>query len=223
MATTKNGLLRGLSGKVGPIVVCKGKDKSIVKILPKKTTKAPKLPQLSQRAIFKMVKQFIDQTQQVMRIGYYDYLHTERPLNAATAYHLKNAVIGVYPDFTMDAVKIKVSRDQGGLKQEFNATVSIDAGDILKVSWDFATIYNPFEMLKRKLDQAVLLIFDETKQLTSSRIGEVTRAAGKLEVSLPKAFQGDQLHCYFFFAAEDGKVSNTQYLGVISNYTPSMI
>lgn len=215
MATTKKGLLRGVRGRVGPVVVCDAGDKSIVKIRPQKSKKAPKLPQLSQRAAFKMVKQFVDKTQDIMRIGYYDYLRKERPLNAATAYHLKNAVTGTYPDFKIDPVKIKISRDQGGLKQEFNASVSIDADDILKISWDFAAIYNPFEMLKRKLDRAVVLIFNETKLLTSTSTGKVTRAAGKLEANLPKVFQGDRLHCYFFFAAVDGKVSNSQYLGVV--------
>lgn len=217
MATTKKGLLRGLSGRVGPVVVCEGGDKSIVKIRPKKSTTAPKLPQLSQRAIFKMVKQFVDQTQDIMRIGYYDYLKRERPLNASTAYHLKNAVTGVYPDIQIDPVKIKVSRDNGGLKEEFSASVSVAADGVLTVIWNPATVYNPFEMLKRKLDRAIVMVFDQTKGITYTRLDAAIRGEGMLVVNLPKVFKGDQLHCYFFFAAMDGEVSNSQYLGVVMN------
>lgn len=54
MRKTLNGLLKGVSGSVGPVVVARGQgDEDIVRIKPSKSTKPKKQSQLDQQSIFK--------------------------------------------------------------------------------------------------------------------------------------------------------------------------
>lgn len=215
MGTTKNGLLRGVSGQVGPVVVANGNGRSIVRIMPKDSTKAPKLSALTQRANFKMVTKFVTQTKAVMSVGYQAYKDNIKPLNAALSYHVRNAVSGTYPDFKINLEKVKISKDDGGLKEEQSAAVVAAAGAILNISWDSTMYYTVPELEDRNLDETLVLVYDESKSISLSAVGAGTRGLSKQAVRLPKVFAGDKVHVYFCFVSQDGKVSNSQYLNTV--------
>lgn len=215
MGTTKNGLLRGLSGKVGPVIVSNGNDLSIIRIIPKVSKKPPKKLQLVQRARFKVGTKFVRQIKDVLEIGYQSYTEAVKPLNAAVSYHVKNAVTGIYPNFKIDPSGIKISIDNGGLREEFSTTVVAVSGATLNITWNPGAEYFGPELVDRNLDETVVLIYDETKGITLTAIRTARRGHGRLVLLLPKAFTGGRLHVYFFFVSEEGGVSNSQYLGSV--------
>lgn len=209
---TTSSLLAGLSGQVGPVQVCGSDGASIVKIMPKATKKDPTQTQVDQRLIFKMVIDFVAQTQKVMRIGYQAYTGAEKPLAAASSYHLKNSITGVSPTFKIDLTKVVVTKKGGGLQEDHTAVATMAAGALYNIAWDPIGGFDADDLVVRNLDKAVLLIVDETKGISYTSAGGTTRVAGALSVKLPRVFVGDTLHGYFFFAASNGKVSNSQYL-----------
>lgn len=215
MGTIRNGLLKGIRGRVGPVVVTKfNKEKSIVKILPNKTRKAPKIAQKVQRARFRTGQKFVISANSLISIGYRNNKAKAKPLEAACSYHVKNAVQGEYPDFSIDPSKIIISIDHGGLKHERSAKMSMVKCNIVEVTWDTAGKYNPCELLDRNNDDTLFLLYNETKG--TLYMGEkVMRREGTLSRKIPSKNVGDVIHGYFFFAAKDGKVSNSQYLGSI--------
>ena len=215
MGTTKNGLLRGVSGQVGPVVVANGIDRSIVRIMPKESTKAPKLSALTQRAVFKVATKFVTQTKAVMYAGYQAYKDNIKPLNAALSYHVRNAVSGTYPDFKINPEKVKISKDNGGLKEEKDAAVVAATGTTLNITWDSTMYYTDPELEDRNQDTTLVLVYDETKSITLTAVGAGTRGLSKQSVRLPRVFAGDKVHVYFCFVSLDGKVSNSQYLNTV--------
>lgn len=218
MGKTLNGILAGTSGKVGPVVVAKGQgDEDIVRIKPSKTTKLPKQSQLDQRSIFSKVTAFTTQTQSVMNIGYQAFQKEVKPLNAANQYLLKNAVTGTTPlNFKLDLTKVKISKENGGLQLVDVAMVSTVAAK-LTLSWDFnAEEYNAAELIKRGLDQGVILLYNEATGYSFTRTDNVLRSAGTVTITVSKSFTGVPVHVWMFFAAVDGQVSPTQYLKTIT-------
>ncbi|WP_158800626.1 DUF6266 family protein [Pedobacter sp. L105] len=215
MATTENGLLRGLRGSVGPVVVSNGDGVSIVRIKPKKTTKAPQQSQIDQRANFKMVSDFVTQHQKLLKIGFQAYQGAVKPLNAVSSYLLKNAIIGTSPNYEFDFTKVKLSKDGGGLLQEFYASAAVATGSVLNITWDPKGLYNDADLIERNLDSAYVMAYDEVKGVSVQLLDGPTRDKGELSFRMPRAFIGDKTHVYFFFVSVDGKVSNTQYLGSV--------
>ena len=211
----KNGLLYGMRGKVGPVVVAKyTKDKSIVRILPNQTRKAPKFKQKVQRTRFGAGRKFVLSALSFITIGYRNNKSKDKPLDAACSYHMKNAVQGEYPNFTIDPSKIMISIDHGGLKYERTAKMALIKNNTIQLTWDTTGKYNPCELLVRNHDQALFLLYNETK--ATVHLAEKTwRKDGAAMLSIPSIIRGDLVHGYFFFAAKDGKVSNSQYLGSI--------
>ena len=214
MGTTKNGLLKGISGQVGPVQVCDGEGVSIVKIMPKASTKPPKQSQLDQRAIFKTVIKFVTQIQKILDIGYQSYVGAVKPLNAAMSYHLKNAVTGIAPDKKLDFTKVQISK-RSGLEEDHTAAAVPAAGNLINLTWDPSEDFDKVEQLERNLDHGMLLVYSETKGLSYTNLGGPTRSEAAYSARLPRVFIGDKVHCYFFFASIDGKVSNSQYLGAM--------
>ena len=216
MGTTRNGLLRSINGRVGPVVVANSDDDvSIVRILPKLSTKPPKQAQLNQREIFKAVMKFVKQNQEVMRIGYQSYKGAVKPLNAAASFILKNAVTGVYPNYKIDYSAVQTSEDSGAIGGVAESTMVPVAGGKVTITWDPTQSYSGTKELLRNLDDAVIMLLNETSGYAGSRTGLATRGSGTATVRIPISHPGDKVHAWLFFASVDGKVTPSQYMGPI--------
>lgn len=218
MGKTLNGILAGTSGKVGPVVVAKGQgDEDIVKIRPSKSTKPKKQSRLDQESIFSKVSDFVTQSQSVLTIGYQSYQGEVKPLNAASQYLLKNAVIGSSPlNFKLDLTKVKISKEKGAL-QPVAVTMETAGPSKLKFSWDAAPEgFSDAELLTRGSDQGIILLYNEANGYSFSRTNNALRSAGTVTVTVSSFFTAVPIHAWFFFAATDGKVTPSQYLKTIT-------
>lgn len=215
MGRTRNGLLRGTSGRVGPLVVADSDgDQSIVRILPKLTTKPPKQSQLEQRAVFKTATEFVRQNQEVLRLGF-QAKGAVKPISAAASFILKNAVTGTYPAYKIDVTKVKTSVGVGGIATVPKPVITVSANMSFNLTWEPSNVYSGDALILRNQDELVLLLFNETAGFSFSSIGAATRATGTFHAHLPSDVAGDKVHAWLFFVGIDGKVSPSQHVGPV--------
>ena len=133
--------------------------------------------------------------------------------NAAMSANFKNIVTGIYPNFTIDFTKALVS--QGNFPGALNpAIVSGIAGAI-----DFTWEDNSWETDALADDEAVLIVYNPTKEAAVTVIGGITRAVGAQTITLPNSYTGDEVQCYIAFTnASQSVISDSQYIsGLLVN------
>ena len=163
--------------------------------------------QMNQRAKFSAVLKFLQPLAPFLRIGFKNYAVGMTAFNAAMSINIQNALTGIYPSYDIDYSKAVVSR--GTLPGALNpVTVSAIAGTV-RFTWD----NNSWETNASPDDQAVLVVYNPTKQAVVSVIGSITRAVGAQTVTLPNSFSGDEVQCYIaFINANQSVLSDSQYV-----------
>lgn len=193
-----------ISGKHGTAVAAVVNGKSVIKVFnPPSNPNSP--AQQTQRLKFGLVMTTLNLLRSLIYIGF----GSKAGFYGAVSYALRNAVEGVYPNFSINYGKMLVS--SGSLPQSPEVTVTVVAGVGVDISWDTATwntgssddsVYIGF------LNPDMLMpYFDEAKG---------TRKDGKLTVTLPEVWKGATVHGWLFFVSPDGQLSSvSQYLGAI--------
>lgn len=213
MGTRSGSPLGDMSGKIGTIVLTTYKKTIwVVKGLSSKTNKVS-LEQRNQRALFETVQTFLKKASETIKLGYQlPRKSALSEMNMATSYHLLNAVVGEYPEYSIDLSKVKFTHPirsiEKGWKTEFTAGKELFG----EVSWEM----NPFpDKSTRWDDKAVIVIYSGTdKQFY--RFQGVERRQLSYSFTDREYFSGHEIFCWLFFISADGKfVSETEYLGMI--------
>lgn len=218
MATIKQGILGGLSGKVGNVVGGSWKGISYIRSLPSHVSNANSIGQRSARLKLALVMQFLKTCTPFVRIGFNGYAVKMSAFNAATSYNYHQAVSGEYPDFELDYPVVLVSR--GNLTEGDNVVCnSPEAG---KVAFTWADNSGVGTALPG--DTALVLVYNPAKNRSVYLLQGNSRSDGAGEVNLPAEFSGDEVHCYLAFAdlgklvsgREKNYVSNSIYAGTVT-------
>lgn len=170
----------------------------------------PTQSQLNIRIKLALVMGFFKHIKSLIKIGYQQFTDGVTPMNAATSYHLKNAVSGVAPDYTINYSKVKFS--VGDLDGPANYQVASVVATQLDFLWDAeASILNGSDT-----DQLTVLTYNEAKDRYCIAPGVAPRSAGLYSMMLPNDWAGDEANIWMGFVSENGKkVSNSVYIGVI--------
>jgi len=213
MGKVENGLMLGVRGKVGPIVMSKGKNGiSIMGIKKVKTSKPPKQLQISQRTKFAVVAAFVGDLKRVIDIGFQGNTDGLEPFAAALQYNLLNAVTGVYPDFKMDYPNVKLSK--GNLPGSNTLILKNGTGGELTITWGEDDGFGEEEAALRSEDTTMLVVYDPLHDRFYFNNAGSTRGKNLLVGTVPRVFAGGLLHAWFFFVSPDKlRVSKTEYLG----------
>jgi len=203
------GILGGFSGKIGNVIGAYHRGVDYMRSLPRKSSKAATLPQLNQRMRFKTVMGFLRPIVAFIRVGYQMYKGTETPFNAAVAYHLENAVTGVYPNLVIDFAEVRLSK--GDLLQVYQAEVSTEVGHELKLDW----LNNAGPLSPELTDEATVVVYNPMKDLFVALQGAAVRSALTYTLALPGDFVGDQVHVYMYFVGAK-RSSDSVYLGAVT-------
>lgn len=207
MAKILNGILGGFSGKVGTVIGACWKGIDYMRGLATSITN-PKTPaQLDQRARFSLMIAFLRPLTAFLRIGFKSAAIRMSSFNAAMAYNVKNAITGLYPDYTVDYTRARLT--QGNLVGALNpVAVSVVAGTIA-FTWED----NSLDGNAMADDKVILLAIDPEKGKAVSMIGPLTRTDGAQTLNVPDAFSGDQVECYISFtAADESVISDSLYV-----------
>ncbi len=215
MGLIKQGILGGFRKKTGSIVGAYWRKLDVIKALPRSSGKAPTQPQIEHKQKFALVTSFLSKASGLIDIGFRSD-DTVTPMNRALSYHLKEAVIGTYPDYAIDMEKFKYS--VGSL--EFPDTVSVEVISDRKIrfQWDRTTEIDKYI---NPTDTVTVVAYNSAKQRFVKQVAATTRGMGEYELQMPEAFDGEEVDLYISFSSVTKKInSESRYLGKVTLFLP---
>lgn len=207
MARYKDSLLGGLSGKIGPVVMYVRNGTQVVRSNPKqRDPKSPK--QLAHRMKFALVNQRLSPLKTIIDVGYKNSDKTYRTL-IGEAY--REAIMGEYPDFSLDYSKIQISEGNIALPRH----VTIEIGDnpgAVNFRWDPAIARD--QRASRDDDQVNIVCLDATGRYAFHELNAARRHHGNASLETPYAFRRPvSSHFWMFLTSYDSRFhSNSLYI-----------
>ncbi|SDF60873.1 DUF6266 family protein [Chitinophaga filiformis] len=203
------GILGPFSGLVGTVVGAVWNGIYVMRSRPIKSNKPSTDAQLNTQFRLALVTGFLKRIKFLVNKGYQQFNDGITPMNAATAYHLKNAVTGTSVlNYAIDYEKVVFS--QGNLLLAANAQATIATAARVNFSW---TNDAPMDSTGGT-DRATFLVYNLEKDKFVTLVGPVARSAEAYVLQVPPDFSGDAVHCWISFVSSDGKdVSNSVYVG----------
>lgn len=194
-----NGLFEGFNGKLGNLVSYNLRGKQVIRKIGY-TTKAPTAAQLAVRQKITVTNKFLRPILPFIDAGFaLAVAGTDKnPHNAATAYQIKHALQGQYPDISIDFSKARVS--SGALAPAL-APVTNLAGNVLTFTWQVDADMD----WGIKNDRAMLLVYCPELMRAVYVLSGARRSAGFDELELPPNYVGKELHGYIAFLANNRK------------------
>jgi hypothetical protein len=211
MATIKKGILGGFSGKVGTVIGGNWKGIDYMRSLPKRSSKPATALQNDQRLKFSLVVGFLRPMSQLIAKGFQSVADARTPLNAAVSYHVREAVMGTSPNFTIDTSKVLFS--QGDLTGAWAPLAESTVPASINFNWQD----NTGTGLSAATDQAVLLVYNAQKQQYVFLENAASRSATEVDMIVPSDFSGDEVDCWISFSTSDGKrMATSIYVGKVT-------
>jgi hypothetical protein len=208
MGKIAQGILGGLSGKVGNVIGGSWKGIDYIRIKPSSVANPRTEGQVNQRNKFSVTIEYLQPNKAFIKIGYKLFATKKTEFNAAMSYVLNNAVGGIAPNFTVDYSLALLSR--GSLSTALNPTTDLATAGQVSFDWDD----NSAEGNANATDKAMLLVYNPSKKESISILDGADRTVGSQVVTIPNTYAGDTIELFMAFVSEDGKiVSNSVYLG----------
>ncbi|SDH81047.1 DUF6266 family protein [Winogradskyella thalassocola] len=208
MGKIAQGILGGLSGKVGNIIGGSWKGIDYIRIKPSSVANPRTEGQVNQRNKFTITLEYLQATKDFIKIGYKSFATKKTEFNAAMSYVLNNAVGGIAPNFTIDYSLALLSR--GPLSGVLNGTTDLATAGQVSFDWDD----NSAEGNASVTDKAMVLVYNPSKKESISILDGADRTVGSQVVTIPNTYAGDTVELFMAFVSADGtQVSNSVYLG----------
>ena len=208
MGKISQGILGGLSGKVGNVIGGSWKGIDYIRIKPSSVANPRTVGQVNQRTKFTATLEFLQAVKPFIKLGYKGLAVKKTEFNAAMSYVLNNAITGTEPNFVVDYPNALVSR--GGLSGVLNPTTDLATAGEVTFGWDD----NSAEGNANATDKAMLLVYNPSKKESISLLDGADRTVGSQIVSIPTTYAGDTVELFMAFITADGsQVSNSIYLG----------
>jgi hypothetical protein len=208
MGKIAQGILGGLSGKVGNIIGGSWKGIDYIRIKPSSVANPRTEGQVNQRNKFSATLEYLQPNKAFLKVGYKSFASKKTEFNAAMSYVLNNAIGGIAPNFTVDYANALLSR--GGLSGVLNPTTDLTTAGQVSFGWGD----NSAEGNANTTDKAMLLVYNPSKKDSIIILDGAIRTAGSEAVTIPSTYTGDTVELFMAFVSADGtKVSNSVYLG----------
>jgi len=211
MGKYKKGILGYFRGKVGTVVGSIWKGINYMKSLPDVSNSEPTPAQLNARLKFAMVIDFLSHIKGLINIGYQRFNKGITPMNAATSYHLKSAVLGNAPMVQMNYPKVIIS--VGDLEDLIDLGVTSSTDGELVFAWEA----NVAMEYGKPTDLVTFMVYCETLFKYVQVLKVVPRSALTYTLSVPAEFVGNVVQCYAMVTSVDGKeCSTSQHKGPVT-------
>lgn len=206
MGTINKGILGGFSGKVGPVVGCKGKNGDYIRAHAAKVSNPRTEKQQKQREKFTLAFNFLKPITPFIRIGYKGCAERKSTFNAAVSYMLKKAITDNGTELVIDFKRVLVST--GTLMPIFSGEATREGAQMTFRWEDNSGTGNADET-----DVAMLLVYNRTKETAVYNTEAATRADKHALLNLPDDWEKDELAVYLSFQSAEGEeVSNSIWL-----------
>lgn len=206
MAVFEKGINGIFRGRIGSIIGLKRNGKQYARILSTPSKVPPTLAQLNQRLKFKVMMEWLRPLRPVIDVGYLRGYDNASPFNRAMSYHLKEAIIGVAPDYGIDYSKVILSR--GKLLPSIAIETSL-VGNCVLITWKdfhwsmYCDLYDRASFVVYNVDRKEVLLFPDAAE----------RRQGEASLCLTEVFAVGSLHVWMQYVGRGGLVSTTVYLG----------
>ena len=208
MGKIAQGILGGLSGKVGNVIGGSWKGIDYIRIKPSSVANPRTEGQVNQRNKFTVTLEYLQPNKSFLKVGYKSFATKKTEFNAAMSYVLNNAITGTAPNFNVDYTNALLSR--GGLTGVLNPTTDLTTAGQVSFGWGD----NSAEGNANTTDKAMLLVYNPSKKDSIIILDGAIRTAGSEVVSIPSTYAGDTVELFMAFVSADGiQVSNSVYLG----------
>lgn len=213
MAILQQGSLGIFTGKIGALVIAKWKEKYVGKSKPKLSTRKATVLQLTQQAKFKIAGQFMRMFRSEVNFSFQKPPKNMTAMNYAMWYNLHHSIDGVYPDFTLNYSKVKLSKPADystEIDNGFNVAVMVE-GKKMKITWEEDELIDNDGT--KPTDRAHCFIYHPEKHISMSAPLCPQRSELQLAVNFPASFEGE-VQVWLYFVSDDLKfVSETEHLG----------
>ena len=207
MGKISQGILGGLSGKVGNVIGGSWKGIDYLRIKPSSVAN-PRTPgQVNQRNKFSATIEFLQPNKDFLNVGYKAFAIKKTSFNAAMSYTLGNAITGTAPNFTVDYASALLSK--GNLSTPLNGSVDLATANQVTFNWDD----NSSEGNADTTDKSMVLAYNPSKKESIYILDGATRSVASQLLTLPTSYSGDTIQLFMAFVSENGVVSNSVYLG----------
>lgn len=211
MAIINQGILGGVSGKIGNVIGGSWKGIDYLRIKPSSVANPKTEGQVNQRTKFATVLNFLQPMTDFLRVGFKLYANKMTQFNAAMSYNLKNGVTGAYPNYSIDFANALITR--GNLTGASNGAASSPAAATVELTWTD----NSGSGSAMVTDLSLILIYNQTKKECVFTTAGPVRSAGTESIPLPPEYSGDDVEVFLGFVSEDRtKVANSSYLGSVT-------
>jgi len=215
---TKASVLGNLSGKIGNVILSTWCGLDTIKEVSGERKKGKFSIKLArQNELFKITGKFLTDSsgENLFKKGFQLRKNEHiNPTNAATSYHMLNAIAGEYPEYSIDLTKVKFTRVLHSTETGWNAQF-VSEEDDLKVQWEL----NSFAEKTTRLDDEAFVVFYNSTAKRFVTIDGLQRSS--LSCTFPPSFKkkmaGHDIFSWLYFISANGKlVSETEYLGMIT-------
>lgn len=207
MATLKNGVFGGFSGKVGNVVGSSCRGVEYIKSRPAKMTNPKTKGQTKQRSKFIITQSFLRTFTPLIRIGFKDYaINGRSAFNAAMSYNMENGVKTGVAAEELDFPNILVSKGLLYSAKEISVDITEEG---VQFSWSPSPEENASDD-----DQSMVLVYNSDKAVAVHDINAGKRGSSATIIKLPDDWNGDFIETYIAFKKADGSVvSDSIYTG----------
>ena len=207
MGTIKQGILGGFSGKVGNIVGASWRGIDYIRSMPASVHNPRTEAQMTQRNRFSLVAKMLKAFIPIIRVGFASSVGTGKSaFSVAMSYNVRNAVIGLYPDFEINFPLVKLT--SGELYGAGNASATSSGGS-LDFVWDSDLLNNA-----AATDKVILMAYNHMLNESAYDVDAATRADGSGSLAVPPTWDGEQVDTYLALYSADGKlISNSVHTG----------
>ena len=208
MGKISQGILGGISGKVGNVIGGSWKGIDYIRVKPSSVANPRTEGQVNQRNKFKAVLEFLQPSLGFVKVGFKSAAIKQTEFNAAMSYNLRNAITGSAPNFSVDFANTLLS--SGNKKKPQDAAAVYDTAGKVHFSW----AENSGEGDANEEDLMMMLVYNPSKKESVYILNGVVRAEEEYDVSVPSSYVGNVVHSYISVMNAEGTiVSDSVYLG----------
>lgn len=208
MAIVQNPITGRSSGQFANAIFQTLLGKNVLRSKPLSIQNPRTLGQLTQRARFAFIVQFLRAFLSIIRIGFKLKAIGQNAFNACISYNVSKSISGTYPDYSIDFAKIMIA--QGALLKAGHAHMDENVPQAVSIGIDENCLMTDPEYN----DLAYGLFYNLTKNSFMTSMGIKKRSDWGVNV-VPELWEvGDVVHGWVFYTSPDGsKVSDSVYAG----------
>ncbi len=211
MGTFKKGILGGFRGKVGSVVGARWRGKYVMRSLPETEDRPPTEGQKKVRERFSLVARFLNPMKPIVGKYFGQKQGDKSPFNLATSYHIREAVLEVGDDFTMDYPKVLISKgDLSGLQ---SPTLTATVANVLQLEYTD----NTGQGFAKAEDPLLVVLYVASLSEYQLFTPAGTREETSVNLPLPPYWSGMEINAWATFVDIEGKRAATStYLGAVT-------